>query len=145
LLLDENSGGPVIDQFGRCSDPMFFAAGNLLRPVETAGWCWAEGQRVGRDVARDLAGLLPDTGRSVSVVAGKDVKFVVPQRLIPGVPGMLQLRVTRPVNGHIKIGGAGAPSHARRIAALPDRRVLLPIGDVALPAEGGVRLDIEER
>lgn len=33
---------PRIDQFGRCSDPAYFAAGNLLRPIETAGWSFRE-------------------------------------------------------------------------------------------------------
>jgi NADPH-dependent 2,4-dienoyl-CoA reductase/sulfur reductase-like enzyme len=144
LMLDEKTGGPVIDQFGRCSDPAFFAAGNLLRPVETAGWCWAEGMRVGRDVARDLSGLLPEAGRSVPVLAGAGIKFVVPQRLVAGASGMLQMRATRPVDGHIKIAGAGGRSRARRITALPERRILLPISDIAIPAEGSIRIDIEE-
>ena len=59
LELDPGSGGPVIDQFGRCSDPTWFAAGNVLRPVETAGWSFREGQRIGACVADDLAGRLP--------------------------------------------------------------------------------------
>ena len=59
LQLDPGSGGPTVDQFGRCSDPAWYAAGNLLRPVETAGWSFAEGQRIGSAVADDLAGLLP--------------------------------------------------------------------------------------
>src|SRR3546814_7294688 len=49
LAFDPHSGGPVVDQFGRCSDPAYFAAGNLLRPVETAGWSWREGaDKIGR-------------------------------------------------------------------------------------------------
>ena len=42
LRVDSGTGGPEVDQFGRCSDPAYFAAGNVLRPVETAGWCWNE-------------------------------------------------------------------------------------------------------
>lgn len=145
LTLDEKSGGPVIDQFGRCSDPAFFAAGNLLRPVETAGWCWAEGMRVGRDVARDLAGLLPQATHSVSVSADAPIKYVVPQRLVAGASeaGALQLRVTRPVTGHLKLTGEGMVPITRRISTRPERRILLPLGGIALPA-GGVRLDIVE-
>jgi NADPH-dependent 2,4-dienoyl-CoA reductase/sulfur reductase-like enzyme len=145
LKLDERSSGPVIDQFGRCSDPAFFAAGNLLRPVETAGWCWAEGARVGRDVVRDLAGSLPKAGHDISVSAGVPIKFVVPQRLVAGGAGgsTLQLRVTRPVRGYLKLSGEGMTPIARRIATRPERRILLPLGDIALPA-GGIRIDIEE-
>ena len=41
LQVNAASGGLVIDRWGRLSDPAFFAAGNLLRGVETAGWCGA--------------------------------------------------------------------------------------------------------
>ncbi len=53
--LDPRTGGPEVDEFGRCSDPAFFAAGNLLRTVETAGW-WSEGRAVADAMlrARDL-------------------------------------------------------------------------------------------
>ena len=34
--VDPASGGPVVDQYGRCSDLAYYAAGNLLRPVESA-------------------------------------------------------------------------------------------------------------
>lgn len=146
LALDEKSGGPQVDQFGRCSDPAFFAAGNLLRPVETAGWCWAEGVRVGRDVARDLAGALPKAEREISISTGTGIKFVVPQRLAGGAleRGRLQLRVTRPINGRLRLSGPGMTPVVRRVATLPERRILFPLGDIALPAEGDIRIDIEE-
>ena len=56
LELDPATGGPAVDQYGRCTDPAYFAAGNLLRPVETAGWSFREGTRIGGCVADDLAG-----------------------------------------------------------------------------------------
>jgi NADPH-dependent 2,4-dienoyl-CoA reductase/sulfur reductase-like enzyme len=137
LALDPGSGGPIVDQFGRCSDPAYFAAGNLLRPVETAGWCWAEGDRVGRDVARDLAGTLPKVKRPVFVIAGEAIKFSVPQRLVPGALdgglGALQLRVTGPAKGWLRLKmGEGKVSWGRRIAARPERRILLPLAGLAL-------------
>jgi len=51
LDIDSQTGGPVVDQFGRCSDPDYFASGNVLRPVETAGWCWKEGVETARNIA----------------------------------------------------------------------------------------------
>jgi NADPH-dependent 2,4-dienoyl-CoA reductase/sulfur reductase-like enzyme len=146
LVLDEKSGGPAVDQFGRCSDPVFFAAGNLLRPVETAGWCWAEGRRIGRNVARDLVGSLPKAEREISISVGTGIKFVVPQRLVTAAleHTQLQLRVTRPIHGRLKLNAPGMNPIVRRIAALPERRILFPVGDVALPAKGSIRIDIEE-
>ena len=42
ITIDPHTAGPVVDQYGRCSDENFFATGNLLRPVDTAGWCGAK-------------------------------------------------------------------------------------------------------
>ena len=70
LTIDEGSGGPSIDQFGRCSDPVYFAAGNVLRPVETAAWSYREGRRIGGFVADDLSGLLPINVGEVCILRG---------------------------------------------------------------------------
>ena len=48
LALDDGSRGPLVDPFGRCSDLSYFAAGNILRGIETAGWCYREGARTGQ-------------------------------------------------------------------------------------------------
>lgn len=37
------------------ANPIFFASGNVLRAVETGGWAFREGRRVGASVADDLA------------------------------------------------------------------------------------------
>ena len=119
LELDPGSGGPVIDQFGRCSDPTWFAAGNVLRPVETAGWSFREGRRIGACVADDLAGGLPTSGRVLPIARGSGIKLVVPQRLtLPlGRGGLdhLQLRVDQAGRGRLDLqptasrSGADAP------------------------------------
>ena len=56
LAFDQATGGPEVDEYGRTSDPCVFAAGNVLRPVETAGWCWEEGRAVAGAMARALRG-----------------------------------------------------------------------------------------
>ncbi len=79
LELDHKSGSPVIDQFGRCSDPAYYSAGNvqqyypaghtphiplyytadnLPQPVDVAGRCWAEGQKTAQWIVKDLKGVL---------------------------------------------------------------------------------------
>jgi thioredoxin reductase len=60
LELDHKTGKPVVDEFGRCSDPAYYAAGNvLLQPVKVAGKCWQSGQISAQWIAKDLAGGLP--------------------------------------------------------------------------------------
>ncbi|MDX6804813.1 NAD(P)/FAD-dependent oxidoreductase [Terrihabitans rhizophilus] len=128
LDVDAGTGGPVIDQFGRCSDPRIFAAGNVLRPVETAGWCWAEGGQIAGFMAQELAGGLPPPGREVAVHRGAGVAYAVPQRLVPGEGGLdsLQLRVERPVRG---LSVAAGSTILARVGgtAMPARRIALPL------------------
>lgn len=52
LAFDHETGSPVIDRFGRCSDPAYFAAGNLLHPVNMAFNCWRQGRRTAQHMLR---------------------------------------------------------------------------------------------
>ncbi|MDK3019084.1 NAD(P)/FAD-dependent oxidoreductase [Pseudodonghicola flavimaris] len=129
LAVDPGSLGPVIDQYGRLSDPAYFAAGNLLRGIETAGWCGREGRRVARAIAQALAGQLPDPALSRPLACETDaVAFALPQRLSPGGPApafdRLQLRLRRPYRGDIALNGARF-----HIASRPERRILRKLPD----------------
>jgi thioredoxin reductase len=126
--VDPTSGGPVVDQFGRCSDPDVFAAGNLLRAVETAGWSWTEGVAAAQTIAKSLNGGLPAPAGAIQVGVEAPLKYVVPQRIVDGpVSGRFQLRVTRPANGTLRLSVDGCEVWSRRISALPERRILVPI------------------
>jgi len=146
LQADPGSGGPVIDLWGRLSDPAYFAAGNLLRPVETAGWCWAEGRRVAHAIHAALAGTLPPPGGARLVVASDAVRLALPQVLsnasAPGAAGRLQLRLARPAKGRLRLMQDGACLYERRINSLPERRITLPIP--VLRDTGNVTLTLEE-
>ena len=137
--LDGLSGGPQIDQLGRCRDPAYFAAGNLLRPVETGGWAWREGRTVGRLVAKDLQKGLP-AGRAVDVTCGANLKYVTPQRLsLPLADGFqyLQLRVERPQQGELIVEADGRRIWSRKVSLLPERRCLIPLSALRIPASAG--------
>jgi thioredoxin reductase len=131
LGMDPGSMGPAIDQYGRCSDPTYFAAGNLLRPVETAGWSWQEGKLIGDIVTDDLAGRLPVPEKELSISLSGPIKFVVPQRI--GLPlnksGMkhFQLRFTRQAEGTLMARNGAGITWSKQISALPERRILIPI------------------
>jgi thioredoxin reductase len=139
LTIDPGSGGPLIDQFGRCSDPSYFAAGNVLRPVETAGWSYQEGRRIGGFVADDLAGGLPNEMRTARIQRGRNVKLVVPQRLaLPSVKnglGYLQLRFDTVTTGDLTVETDGKDIWQRKIRAIPERRVLVKLADLKISAQ----------
>lgn len=155
LTVDPGSGGPEIDQFGRCSDPSFYAAGNLLRPVETAGWSFREGTRIGRAVAADLAGRLPAAQASVAIRAGAGIKLAVPQRIAfpqtaaaeaEGAAGHIQIRVERAASGRMVLRGRHGELWARRLTALPERRILIPMRPLSgrLDAAESLTIAMEE-
>lgn len=134
LALDPATGGPAIDQFGRTSDPAIFAAGNLLRGVETALWCADEGRAAARAIALSLTGALPPAEPALRLEPGEAVAYVVPQRIAGSArEGRLQLRAARPVAGRLRLGTAGA----RRLSTRPQRRVTLPLAALPPDAEPG--------
>lgn len=133
LVVDPGTRGPSIDQFGRTSDPRVFAAGNLLRPVETAGWSWDEGRRVAGFVADDLKGRLPSADGATAIEPGRGVRYIVPQRLAPGGGGLdrLQLRVSAAAKGRLVARRNGAALASMALSAQPERRVLFPAAGLA--------------
>ncbi len=138
LAVDPGTRGPVIDQFGRCSDPAYFAAGNVLRPVETAPWCWDEGRRVALAILAAAKGQLPDPAQARPLQT-KDtaVAWHMPQRIVqagetpPNAAfGTLQIGLNRPVKATLTYGGIRAKLNSR-----PARRITLPLPQDATTIE----------
>lgn len=141
LEIDPRTGGPVVDQGGRTTRPAIYAAGNLLRPVETAGWCWQEGRIVAETIARDFARGTYPRGLPLTVEGGA-LKYAVPQRISAEVEqgfGRLQLRVAAPAAGRLSLRVNGHEIAGRPLSALPERRLLLPLP----PARGTLSVAFE--
>ncbi|NQV47454.1 MAG: NAD(P)/FAD-dependent oxidoreductase [Rhodospirillaceae bacterium] len=135
LKVDPASGGPVVDQYGRCSDPAYFATGNLLRPVETAGWCWREGGQTAATVARSLTGKLPPNELQVPIVSqSPKIRFTVPQIISLPITDVgadhLQLRFLDCAKGILSVQYKGQTLWSRNISARPERRVLVPLAGI---------------
>ncbi|MEP2715999.1 FAD-dependent oxidoreductase [Pseudophaeobacter sp.] len=150
LKLAPATGGPLVDQWGRCSDPSYFATGNLLRPTETAGHCWAEGRKTGQWVAEDLTAGLPVTQNPLQLLCRDSrIKFAMPQ-LITGTDqagGMthVQMRVTEAVSGTLVASLANRPIWQKTIATRPERRIRLPISKLTAQARSGsIELAIQD-
>ena len=130
-----------VDQFGRTTNPRIFAAGNGIRPVETASWCWEEGRAVAACVMADLAGHLPAPETGAAVEAGPGLSFVTPSRIWPGDDGpgcsQLQLRLADRFKGRLVVRHQGRTLWQRGISSTAERRLLVPIGRLLPFAEGG--------
>lgn len=130
LEFDPGTGGPVIDQHWRCSDPAYFAAGNVVRPVETSGVVGREGAAAGHAMAAALRGALCAPERRVPLRVHGPLRYVYPQCIaLPGEPPdglMPRARASRAVAGTLRLVCNDTEVWRRRVAALPERRIRLP-------------------
>ena len=135
LEVDSGSGGPVIDQFGQCSDPGYYSTGNLLGPAETSGWCWQEGLETAKWIAQDLMGQKYEVTKSVRInTSDSAIKFIVPQRITisdrPGGMSRMQVSLFSPIKGQLQAFVSGQCILQKRIHSRPLRRILIPMKPV---------------
>jgi L-2-hydroxyglutarate oxidase LhgO len=84
--------GPLIDSRFRTSQEAIFAAGNLLRGVETADWAGLEGRGAARSIVRFLenGGW---NGRILEIHTGLPLDWICPNMLSPdALPGRFRIR-----------------------------------------------------
>lgn len=153
LLIDPATGGPVVDQSGRTSDPRIYAAGNLLRGIETAGRCWSEGRAVAAALLADLGAAPSDAaGRQqpTEMRAGKGLRYVMPQRLAPRATsalGQAQIRLDRPASGTLTVRDAsGQAMLSFQTRSAPERRLGFSLDHPSLKqAQGPLTVSLEDR
>ncbi|KVM89597.1 NAD(P)/FAD-dependent oxidoreductase [Burkholderia stagnalis] len=137
LVLDHGTKGPQVDQFGRCSDTTYYAAGNVLRPLETAGWSFREGRRIGSIVADDLVQRLPHAEGTAVIERADGIKLVMPQRIVlpMSANGLehLQVRVDRATQGTMCVSAGEKVLWKKGISLLPERRFLIPLNQLDVP------------
>jgi len=138
LELDAASGGPRVDQYGRCSDPDYFACGNMLHPVDTAGWCWSEGARTAASVRTSLDGGLDAARCRIEISCDNPaIRYFTPQGITltdrdcattpAGAHNNLQVRFNENLSGRLTLRDENGELSARYIRARRERRVLLPL------------------
>lgn len=148
LAIDARTHGPVIDQFGRTSGTGIFAAGNLLRAVESSGWAAIEGARVGASAAAFLGGALAWRDDVAAIVAGDGLAYAMPQRWSTaggGAPEPLSIclaasRDTASACLRLSVDGVARWTGTRR-SFLRKRRITLP-GDALAGIAGAQVVDI---
>lgn len=142
LDVDSGSGGPVINQYGQCSDPSYYCAGNLLRPAETSAWCWNEGKMTAKWIADDLMGGGLKVSRSIRIqVTDPELGFVIPQRLSvsnrTGGMQKMQIGLKLPINGYLEASSGGRLISRTRLNSRPVRRIQIPLTPIikSIPEE----------
>lgn len=128
MLTDNGSLGPAVDQNWRLEDGRIYAAGNVLRSVETAAWSAREGAAAGHAIADDLLGCIPAEARRVPVLCSGAVKLSTPSAFaVPGPgPGPLHMniRMARAGFGRLTLAvDEQVVWRSRSFNARPDRRL----------------------
>ncbi|MBN1835572.1 MAG: FAD-dependent oxidoreductase, partial [Spirochaetales bacterium] len=88
--LNPETGGAVVDAGLMSSVPGVFACGNVLHVHDLVDWVTEEAETCGASVASYLAGTYSREQRQV--VAGANVKYVVPNRYFPKADNRFYLR-----------------------------------------------------
>jgi len=111
--------GPQIDSQFRTSQRGIFAAGNLLRGVETADWAALEGRRAARSIARFLENPQWSTSR-LEVQPEAPIAWICPNVLCQGVP-IERFRIWSKEfrkNGTLQLKQEGRVLYEKKIAGL---------------------------
>ena len=142
LVIDRGSGGPVIDNFYRCSDPSYFAAGNILRPVEHSGMAAREGVLAAGAILKALGTGLPRPDTAIPVTVGGAMRYAYPQRLVIGDDEPLRLfgRAQTAHRGRLRILGDDSVIASRSISTLPERRLAITIAPRDLAGRSAVSI-----
>lgn len=147
IEIDAATRGPSIDAYFRCSDHHYFAAGNVLRGIETAGQCWREGRAAADMVSARLDERLSPRQPDARVALHGPLAYVYPQRIYREAPTthplLFKARVSRAVHGRLSVLVDGNVVWSRRISALPERRIAwrLPFRDIRSCQQVTVELD----
>ena len=148
IALDAGTGGPAVDTMGRTSMAGVYAAGNVLRGVETAGWSWQEGVRVARAVM--AAERVEDApAPALRLEAGAGISRIVPQRLGATTGkdafGDVQVRLGDRMEGRLIARQGSREIWSRRLRSGPERRVLIPVAALrgSVDGAGPVRISAE--
>jgi thioredoxin reductase len=151
LDLDPGSLAPRVDQAGLTDRPGFFAAGNLVHPVDTADVAALGGTHVAAAVRRHLDGASFPSSPGLPIVAAEPFRWVSPGVLRVGAGAPARDRVVSWVSEHVgaprvTVRQDGVVLARRRLAwpASPGRAFRLPwaLFADADPARGPVEVSL---
>jgi hypothetical protein len=105
VLIDPLTGGPFVDDTFETNVPGIFAAGNVVHVYDLVDWVSEAGRQAGISAARFATRIRHREAGLVPLVAGENVRYVVPHQVnresLAEAPVRLQLRVKTPVESPV--------------------------------------------
>jgi NADPH-dependent 2,4-dienoyl-CoA reductase/sulfur reductase-like enzyme len=148
LEIDSGTRGPSIDQLYRCTDPSYFAGGNVLRGVETAGQCYREGKFAARVIHAALDNQLAPVLSPIRIEATGALSYIYPQRLTgrgPYDPMLFKARARVATKGTLRVLADGREIWSRPISVLPERRIVWRVPAIDLTGCNHLTVDLQPR
>ena len=101
VKLDPITGGPVVDDNFQTNVPGIFAAGNVVHVYDLVDWVTEAAFMAGKYAAKHAIVIRRKESNYVPLVAGENVRYIVPQMLdkrnLEDQEIRLQMRVTQPI------------------------------------------------
>lgn len=97
VQIDPLTNAPIVNEFYETTVRGIFAAGNVLQVHDLADHVSLEAERMAEGVCIYLNGRKEKTEREIPLLAGKGVRYVVPQHIFGGIDFILSFRATKPI------------------------------------------------
>lgn len=122
IALDPATGGPVVNERMETSVQGIFACGNVVHVHDLVDHVTQVGELAGESAARHVLNKLPPLSRKITLRAGENVRYVVPQIISGKEPVTLYTRVRKPMRDvKVKIGNLAIP---KRVVKPPETVVI---------------------
>ncbi|WP_159236396.1 FAD-dependent oxidoreductase [Raoultella terrigena] len=148
LAADFGTGRPLFDQHGACSDPQYYAVGNMTHPADMGDQCYQEGLRIGQTLARVLRSEVADVA-FISLQHDDSIRISAPSIVrLDGADARttVNIRVQRPIVGDVVVCDGDKELYRRRRRCMPERRILLKDIDMSgVTAQSVLHIAIETR
>lgn len=101
VIIDPITGGPFVDDHFETNVPGIFAAGNVVHVYDLVDWVSEAGKEAGKSAAKFAVHIRHQENRLVPLLAGENVRYVVPHQMdretLAESIVRLQLRVKTPI------------------------------------------------
>ncbi len=113
ILLDAATGGLVVDERMETSIRGIFACGNVVHVHDLVDYVTQAGELAGENATKYVSNELPPLRRKITLTAGDNVRYVVPQIISGKETANLYMRVKKPMrNVKVRIGNLIVPKRA---------------------------------
>lgn len=79
VKLDNITGGPIVNESMETTIEGIFACGNVVHVHDLVDYVSEEGRRAGKNAAKYIAKAFREAEKTISVKAGKGIRYIVPQ------------------------------------------------------------------